>query len=326
MSLVAGVPRGLLYYEYGAFMEEFLEQCGVGVVLSRPTDKSIVDQGVRLCVDGACLPVKVFFGHAHSISDKVDVLFIPRFVSVERRAYICPKLMGLPDMVRARMRHAPRVVDPLVDLSHGPEGLVRSAFDLGRALGIGGLCGAKALAHAARVHRKRKMTGMAVRSSGPGADISIGVLGHSYNLDDRFVSLDLINKLAALGAEPVTPSAYSDRELAQWEMWANGRKRLFWTLGRRLMGAANRWYATGEVDGVVHMMSFGCGPESFIADVVRRQAALRPEVPFMLLNSDEHSGEAGLATRLEAFVDTVRMRRRGLGDHVSPHREPLDTR
>ena len=38
-------------------------------------------------------------------------------VSVERKAYICPKLMGLPDMVRHNCRDIRGIIDPCIDMS-----------------------------------------------------------------------------------------------------------------------------------------------------------------------------------------------------------------
>ena len=63
----------------------------------------------EICVDEACLPVKAFFGHVAYLAGKADALFVPRFVSIEHGAFICPKLMGLPDMIRARVPGAPTI-------------------------------------------------------------------------------------------------------------------------------------------------------------------------------------------------------------------------
>ena len=43
---------------------------------------------------------KIFHGHVISLKDKVDYLFIPRYTSVSRKEYVCPKFGGLPDMIR----------------------------------------------------------------------------------------------------------------------------------------------------------------------------------------------------------------------------------
>ena len=64
----------------------------------------------------------------------------------------------------------------------------------------------------------------------------------------------------------------------------------------------------GKCRGIIHLISFGCGPDSLVGELVERRAR-RKGFPFLLLTLDEHSGETGLLTRLEAFVDTLQWRR-----------------
>ena len=329
MSLVVGVPRALLFHEYGPLMLELLQQCGARAVLSPVTNKQILQAGLEICVDEACLPVKVFFGHVAYLAEHVDALFVPRFVSVERGAYICPKLMGLPDMVRARAPGVPRLVDPCIDMSRGLGKMARSMAELGPALGVSSSRLAIALARslkAASATAKTRLGGEQTAVTYGG--VRIGVLGHEYNLNDPYISLDLVGKIRRLGATPVTAGSYSHQETVRWERQRirRGAKRLFWTYGRRLLGAAYRWLDTGEVDGIVHLASFGCGPESFISEVIQYEAGEQNSLPLLCVNIDEHSAEAGLSTRPEAFIDTVAMRKCEHANHLSTSRQPVDTR
>ena len=73
-------------------------------------------------------------------------------------------------------------------------------------------------------------------------------------------------------------------------------------------------------------MSFGCGPESFIAEVIQYEASERNCTPLLCINIDEHSAEAGLSTRLEAFIDTVAMRKCEHASHLPTSGQPVDTR
>jgi hypothetical protein len=62
------------------------------------------------------------------------------------------------------------------------------------------------------------------------------------------------------------------------------------------------------VDGVIHLAPFSCTPE-----VMAHNALLtlqrECQVPILSLSFDEHTGRAGLLTRLEAFVDILERRR-----------------
>ncbi len=325
MSLAVGIPRGLLFYEYGPIMIELLRRCGARPVVSPVTNKEIIQAGLELCVDEACLPVKVFFGHVAHLAGKTDVLLVPRFVSIERGAYICPKLMGLPDMIRARVCNAPRLVDPCIDISSGPRQIASELAALGSELGVSPSRAVIALAKSIRSAKR----GSPEPAPEParGNAIRIGVLGHDYSLSDAYISLDLLGKIRRLGAQPIQASDYSHQQTATWERRRaeRGAKRLFWTFGRRLVGAAYRWLETGEVDGIVHLASFGCGPESFVAEVIQHEAHEHGDVPLLCVDIDEHSAEAGLLTRLEAFIDTVTMRSGEYAHHLPAPGQSLDT-
>jgi hypothetical protein len=92
-----GIPRALLYYYFYPAWRAFFESLGRTCRVSGKTTKSVIDSGIKVTVDEACLPVKAYHGHVMALSGECDNVFVPRLVSVERKAYICPKLMGSPD-------------------------------------------------------------------------------------------------------------------------------------------------------------------------------------------------------------------------------------
>ena len=65
-------------------------------------------------------------------------------------------------------------------------------------------------------------------------------------------------------------------------------------------------------------MAFGCGIDSFVCDLIERKIRKDSKIPFIVLNIDEHSGEAGMNTRLEAFIDMIRWRNKN-EDNVSAY-------
>ena len=65
-----------------------------------------------------------------------------------------------------------------------------------------------------------------------------------------------------------------------------------------------------DVDGVIALVAFGCGPDSLMISVVQHHAN-RLGKPFMTLTLDEHASETGLLTRLEAFLDMIQRRKKG---------------
>lgn len=113
-------------------MEGFFEALGLEVVPSSITNKEIVDLSVEKSVSEACLPIKLVYGHVLDIKDKVDLIFIPRIVGLEYRTYMCPKFIGIPDLIRNMGSDIPPIIDPTIDKRNLIAGFIKSFFDLGR--------------------------------------------------------------------------------------------------------------------------------------------------------------------------------------------------
>ena len=55
---------------------------------------------------------------------------------------------------------------------------------------------------------------------------------------------------------------------------------------------------------MIFICSFCCGPDSLIDEIITRDAR-KINLPYICLVLDEHSGQAGVITRIEAFVDMI---------------------
>jgi len=75
-----------------------------------------------------------------------------------------------------------------------------------------------------------------------------------------------------------------------------------WTFEGEKLGAAFHLMRNDLVDRLVLVGPFGCGPQSVMENFIMTEAE-RHGVPFLHLTVDEHTGEAGIVTRLEAFMD-----------------------
>ncbi|HHT02102.1 MAG TPA: hypothetical protein GXZ96_05370 [Firmicutes bacterium] len=327
--LKVGLPRALLYYQYYPYWSVFFETLGTKVVPSPVTNEDILMSGVQNAVDDCCLPVKCYFGHVLSLQDQVDVLFVPRVVCDRIGGLQCPKILGLPDMVQGLWEPTLGIQAPTVDVRRGHAGWEQGLRAVGRRLGISGATMHRAQSNAefAQSFYQRALEGGLVtheayqatrRAVGlpamvcrnkqgrfAAAELKIGVLGHPYLIYDPYLSQDLLARLNSFGVTPITA------EMVPGALVSAGNARLvkplFWSLGQRILGAAAH-FLDGHVDGVIHLTSFGCGPDSLVGEMIARWARRGKRVPFMSLSFDEHSGEAGLVTRLEAFVDMLKRR------------------
>ena len=64
-------------------------------------------------------------------------------------------------------------------------------------------------------------------------------------------------------------------------------------------------YAQNNYDGVIHLSPFTCMPE-IIAKSILPQVSKDLNIPVLSITVDEHTGEAGVITRLEAFIDLLK--------------------
>lgn len=333
--MVIGIPRALMYHYYYPAWQAFFRELGQVVLLSPETNKEILDQGVKAAVDDICLPFKAYYGHVLSICNKVDCLFVPRFISLGKYNYICPKFMGLPDMLRANIEDLPELLDPVIDLRKGVFPLRKLAYQIGRRFTGNILEIEKAYRKAKERYRdflqsrragfkgNKEMVlaverrGLIFSKSGSSAerekdskpdwagDITIGVLGHSYLLNDAYLSMRLLDRLEEMGARVLTAEMLEEGLLEKAVSGQN--KPAFWYFNRQIMGAA--YHLFRQVDGLVQVTAFGCGPDSLVRELIDIKAK-REGLPVLNINLDEHSGEAGILTRLEAFIDLIERRRR----------------
>ena len=83
-----------------------------------------------------------------------------------------------------------------------------------------------------------------------------------------------------------------------------------WSYEKELLGAASHFLGREDIDGVMLVIGFACGPDSIISEIITREVLTDESKPLTTLVLDEHTGEVGVDTRVEAFVDLIRRARR----------------
>ncbi len=324
-----GIPRALLYYQYFPMWKTFFEEMGAEVVVSPPTTQAMLTAGSSRVIADTCLPVKVYLGHVLSLVDRCDLIFIPAVRSVEKKVYNCSKFLGLPDMTAAVIPESPPILDIDIDINRGRAELYRQVYKMGRRFSLDPLKIRRAALAAWQSHLDfRKMmaeeklilpdaldrigngspaeTGVSSGTvSGPRA--TIAVIGHSYLIYDEFINHRLIHQLEQAGHRVLTPEMVAAEDLKAGINGITGGS--YWTYEEEVVGAGG-YYLENEADGIIGIMAFGCGPDSLMMDMVRRQAARPGATPFMCLTIEEHTAAAGVITRLEAFTDMIQRKNR----------------
>jgi predicted nucleotide-binding protein (sugar kinase/HSP70/actin superfamily) len=135
---------------------------------------------------------------------------------------------------------------------------------------------------------------------------SVALVGHPYLIYDEYINHRLVKRLQESGNRVLTPEMVSPGELKEAVKRVSGGA--YWTYEEEVAGAGG-YYMDNGADGVIGIMAFGCGPDSLMMDMVRRYSAEVKSTPFMCLTLEEHTAEAGVVTRLEAFTDMIYRRK-----------------
>lgn len=300
--MVIGIPRAFLYHRYGVLWETFFETLGFRVVVSGPTTKEIISKGSVYAIDEACLSSKIFLGHVESLIGQCDVIFIPRIANFGNKQILCTKFFALHDIVANTFRaQGIKLLDFNIDVRRS-QGELAAFMSLGRALKKRRSQVAYAYMLAKQSERNQIQNELSMqRYTLTQKGTKILVVGHGYNVEDAFVGKPILDMLEELGTIPVKGDIV-DRKLAAVQA-KEITDTLPWIYNRELVGSIQIYKE--QVDGIVLLSTFPCGPDSLVNDIILRRVKDKPMLNLIVDNQD---GMAGIETRLESFVDIIQFR------------------
>lgn len=321
-----GIPRAMSYFSYFPFWYGFFEDLGIEVVVSDKTTKQTMSSGSALVVSETCLPIKVYAGHVLNLLDKgVDKIFVPSIQSIDHKIYNCSKIRGLPDLIRNVVKRDFEIIDATLDKSEKGGGLYQFLKECAAPFGITDEKRIKKASKAGwRVYNNFKImltSGIkfdeALKYAKKGQvvivnnqkeyPINVAVIAHNYNIFDERISMKIFDKLENLDVKAFTAEQLSAEQLS--EGISSMQSKLYWANEYEITGAAGHYLQDNKIDGVITINAFGCGPDSIMVEKIARQAR-RFNKPHLSLSIDEHTGEAGFITRIEAFTDMLFRKKR----------------
>ncbi len=307
-----GIPQILNFHEMVPFWKAFFSELGYRIVLSDATNKELIRKGVENVVSETCFPIKVSHGHVLNLLEKgVKRIFLPSIVNLKPshleipNSSACPYAQSFPYAVPSsidfKKAHA-KVLQPILHFGEGRDYLEKELVDFGRSLGCKPNSIKKAYEKAerfqARFYQSLLNRGKQVLDRiGPNEKVMV-VVGRPYNSCDSGVNLEIPKKLRELGVLAIPMDFLPLESVPATEEI----KEMYWRYGQRILAAGKiikddpRLYA-------VYITNFGCGPDSFINHFFRD---LSKGKPYLQLEIDEHSADAGAITRCEAFLDSLK--------------------
>jgi len=328
--LRVGIPRGLMFSEYYPLYKAFFTELGLEVVTSDPTNKRIVEMGLETAIGEPCFPLKVTHGHYMDLIEKnVDIIFAPGIISTSqpnhnmRQAQTCPYLQAAPDVIETALgitERGIRHIAPRLHFKRGKRHLQRVFCEVGSQLGksrresLAALdVGLSVMADFRASVEKR---GVEVLASLKPDQLAFVVIGRPYTLWDPAVNMDIGKKIQDLGILAI-PQDFLPLEVVDIsDNWPNAYSR---QIQKKLM-AARLIRQDARLKAVV-LTYFACGPDSFGNPFFKDEIG----EPCYVMQIDEHTADAGVITRIEAFADTASRTESRESESVRSHDSPMSS-
>lgn len=154
--------------------------------------------------------------------------------------------------------------------------------------------------------------------------LNVDITGEIYLVCDKFSNQDIVKELGKMGVQTrksltvssflkdaIIPKAFRKGETHLQRANRLAKPYLMRDIGGDALECVSDVAYANErgIDGIIHISPFTCMPEIMSQNIF---PAMREncEIPILPLIMDEQTGKAGYLTRLEAFVDLMRRRKR----------------
>ncbi|MBN1962986.1 MAG: activase [Deltaproteobacteria bacterium] len=312
---IIGVPKVFSVHSLWPFYSSFFHNLGVRALLS----ECILPQGIARQESNYCFPAEIAHGATQDVLERSDYLFLPHFRDMPSlegdrvHACTCPLTQGLPYMIRQAFAiDDQRVLRPVVSFKNGLLAS-RTAFeDMANRLGFSKAEGSAAYEKAIVAYekfiadyRKRGAELLAEIQDNP-EKLYVSLLGRPYNAFTRDANMGIPRKLISHGVTVVPfDMIYNPEDTILPNM--------YWYYGQQNMKTVRMVRRTPNLF-LTWISNFSCAPDSFMLHYVRH---LMGQKPYLVLEMDSHTADAGIDTRIEAFLDIVESYRK----HVKPKDE-----
>ncbi len=309
-----GLPRGLMnYYQLFPFWKSFFTELGFNLIISDESDRKIITESLETMVSETCLPVELIHGHVlNLISKKVDFVFVPFIVNSQGEKENptnncnCPWVQSHPYLLKAAFTGKninDKLLMPTLHFRYFKRVLKKelstffaTKFKLKKSAVI------KAIDNANNAQKQFeqniKLKGRETLMNLDENRWNIVLLGRPYNTGDPALNLRINKKLQNMNVLAIP----LDHLPLEEEYIFDEYPGMYWPNGQNIL-KATKYIARTKNLFAVYLSNFRCGPDSFLLHFVKKEMKGKP---FMHLEVDEHSADAGMITRLEAFIDSLK--------------------
>jgi len=304
---LVGLSRSYLVNTYYPLFSTFFRELGFQVVLPDRPDPA----GIKRRTSAMCYPAELSHGFMTDLlAKRPDVVFLPHMRGLpsaggQETSCTCVLLQGEPFYLKSAFPElaalGTRLMRPTLDFTAGLASARDTFLEIARGLGAGTAEGRRAFQAGLDEQRQCRDDlfglgdlALSQLDDSPGR-LGVILFGRSYNAFAPEANKGVPGKLATRGALVIpcdilplgnTPDNFS----------------MYWAQGRTIMAASLFTAAHPKLFGT-YVTNFSCGPDSFLLGYFRDEMGSKPS---LTLELDSHTADAGLETRIEAFLDIAR--------------------
>ncbi len=314
-----GLPRGLLFYEYYPLWNSFFTRAGFRVIPSQQTTRQLLERGMSRVTAETCLPMKVYYGHVLDLIEKgIDTIFVPEHINIptwepgDPSVEHCPYIQSVPEF--ATTAFGTKIVTQTLSNGYDIDGYETKLTSLAHKLlpeksfldtalkpFIQGFklkeCYQQAVEDFKRLREARYALGTKFLESRGRNDTVYVVFGKPYTLYDPELNMHLFKKMRALGMDALPADLIESPTGEEPEP----HPEMHWYYNCKMLREAACVNNDPRLFPII-LTNYGCGPDP--ASFRYLQNALMDK-PILVIEIDEHTADAGILTRLEAFNDDV---------------------
>lgn len=306
-----GINRSFLTNTFYPLYYNFFTKLGLKVVLS----DNITEEGTKRKGTSFCYPAELAHGLFDDlISKKPDYIFMPQVTEIEvnnsfsskkEHQCTCFLLQSEPYYIKSAFKdklaqHKIKLLSPIIDFAKGFDTQLDVFMDVAYQLGIQHSKVKEAYEFAVTSQKEAlrdlKIVGkqfMEDLKQDPNA-IGVVIFGRPYNAFAKEGNLGIPGKFASRGIK-VIPYDMLPFESCMID------EDITWALGQNIIKASHFVKDNPQLFGTF-ITNFSCGPDSFLLTYFRENMGNKPS---LTLELDSHTADAGVNTRIEAFMDIV---------------------
>ncbi|MDR2176458.1 MAG: acyl-CoA dehydratase activase [Treponema sp.] len=302
-NFVVAIPRAFSVHTLYPLYSWFFHELGIRTFLST----EVAHAGVARAESTYCFPAEIAHGAVQDCLDKgADYVLLPHFrdmPSYEEKVHanFCPITQSLPYYIEKafpdvdKAKWLPLVVSFKFGDAKALEFFAQTAARLGVDFEEARAAFETALAKQRAYFDAVKLMGRQALEEARRADRPvIAVLGRPYNAFTQEANMGIPRKFTTRGYSivPFDILPFHDEDIFP---------NMYWYYGQQDVKAAGLLKKEDNIY-LTYVTNFSCAPDSFILHYIKWAMGQKP---FLVLELDSHSADAGVDTRVEAFLDII---------------------